>query len=388
MSPDLEGLSPMLERRLEFGADPVPYRYGVDCTAELVESLVDGVAPAEGILFVVDRQAKNHAEPVIELLSRSVRVEPYVLDATEGHKSLDSVQAIMEFAVEARLSRSTAVVAMGGGVVGNVAGLAAALLYRGTPLVHLPTTPVAAFDAVISLKQGVNLRSGKNLCGTYLTPAMILCDLRWLTSVPRSNLLTGLAEMAKNVLITAPDREDAFVHAIGVLGTDPIEALHGMLEIGIEAKAPFVRQDPREKGAAIIFEYGHTVGHAVEFTSGGAVGHGEAVAWGMLVAAEVSRVLHGLDAETLDTHRRLTSLLGLPDPAERFGTFDLAAVRARVTSDNKRGYAPCRSDEVPMVLLQGLGRPMAGDGGHPLVAVPEPVVAQAVDTVFLARAHR
>jgi 3-dehydroquinate synthetase len=401
------------ERRLVFGDAQVPYLFGVDCAGALVETVADRLADADAAMVVVDTRVKEHADALLPELARHLRVETYVLDAAERHKTLPTVQSIMEHGARQRLTRRSAIIAMGGGTAGNIAGLAAALLYRGVRLVHLPTTPVAAFDAVISLKQGVNLPAGKNLCGTYHRPVLIACDLRWLGTVPPANLRTGLAEMVKNVLVTAPQLEDRFTTAVRGLDGDWPAALRELLAIGIDAKAPYLLVDPHERGAAIVFEYGHTAGHALEFTSGGTVGHGEAVAWGMLVAAEVSRLVRGPDPTAMAAHRRLTGLLGLPvsggaqaepvfggaehpqrfprgaqaEPVfggagERLRRIDRAAVRAALLADNKRGYGPCGADEVLMVLLDGIGRPASGDGRLPLVRVPVDLVLAALDTAL------
>jgi 3-dehydroquinate synthase/2-deoxy-scyllo-inosose synthase len=371
----------LLERTVMLGGSRVPYLYGTDRTAELADAVAAAVADAPAILLVVDRHALPHADGFEKRLAGASRVERFVMDATEPHKTLTSVQAILEFAVERRISRGSVMIAMGGGLVGNVAGLAAALLYRGTRLVHLPTTPVAAFDSVLSAKQGVNLSGGKNLCGTYYPPALIACDLAWLASVPRRQMLTGLAEMAKNVLIAVPALEDTFVHAVKALGDRPAEGLASLFEIGFTAKAPLLEIDPRERREALIFEYGHTVGHALEFTSRGAMSHGEAVAWGMLVAATVSRLAYGMSDAELDRHRWLVSLLELPSPAERLGGVDLAEVRAVLAMDNKRGYVRCGPAEFPMVLLAPDGRPLVDDNRYPLVPVPEDVVFAALRSV-------
>jgi 3-dehydroquinate synthetase len=375
-----------LERRLlPFGDAEVPYVYGAGCTPALAAAIAERLAGTDALLLVADRGALPHARPVAAELARSTRVEMQVLDAAERHKTLPTVQALLETAVARGLTRRSAVLAMGGGTIGNIAGLAAALLFRGTRLVHLPTTPVAAFDATVSLKQGVNLSAGKNLCGTYLAPALIACDLAWLTTVPRPELLTGLAEMVKNVLVAAPGRAGALTAALHGLGASPHEALGALLEIGVEAKAPYLRDDPRERGGALIFEYGHTAGHAIEFVSAGAIGHGEAVAWGMLVAAEVARRRHGLAAADVAAHHRLIAPLGLPDPAERLAGLSRAAIRAALAADNKRGYGPCAPDEVLMVLLDAVGRPVPGPpGGPPLVPVPVPAVMAAFETVAMS----
>ncbi|MEE6260933.1 3-dehydroquinate synthase family protein [Plantactinospora sonchi] len=369
------------ERELSFGTTRVPYHYGADRLPELVAATIRQLPDADAVLLVSDRRVRDHAQTLAALLARHLRVETYALDAVEAQKTLPSVQAILEYATERRLSRRSVILAMGGGTVGNIAGLAAALLYRGTRLVHAPTTPVAAFDAVVSVKQGVNLPAGKNLCGTYFTPTLIICDLRWLSTVPRSGLRTGLAEMAKNILVAVPHRRDSFTTALAELDRRPLAALRDLLEIGIEAKQPHLLDDPHERRGALVFEYGHTVGHAIEFASAGAVGHGEAVAWGMRVAAEVSRRTRGLDLECVETHHQLTAALGLPEPSERFRTIDRAAVLRALTADNKRGYAACEPDEVLMVLLDGPGRPARDETGRPLVPVPVALAMDAFDRV-------
>jgi 3-dehydroquinate synthase/2-deoxy-scyllo-inosose synthase len=341
---------------------------------------VAGVCDGEGVLFVADRNAARHASPLLARLGRSTRVESYLVDAAESRKTLSLVEAVMVYATARGLTRDSVIVAMGGGLVGNIAGLAAALLFRGTRLVHLPTTPIAAFDAVVSVKQGVNLSSGKNLCGTYHAPTLIACDLDWLTTVPHRELLTGLAEMAKNILAVAPRREADFMAALRLLSSEPRAGLGQMLDIGVSTKSPFLRGDPQELGAAIVFEYGHTVGHALEFGSRGTVGHGEAVAWGMLAAAETSRSMHLLDETDLEKHYQLISQLRLP---RRRWLADLSAAALGETlgRDNKRGHLRCGREEVPMVLLDAVGRPHAGDDGRPLTAVPRAAVRSAWDTV-------
>ncbi|MFF3500651.1 MULTISPECIES: iron-containing alcohol dehydrogenase [unclassified Streptomyces] len=371
----------MLERRVPLDGHDIPYLYGTDCAQDLADALARTAGAAESVLFVVDRRVTPHALPVIRRLSSHLRTETYEIEATEPNKTMALVQDIAEHAVARRVNRSSLVVGMGGGLVGNVAGLTAALLFRGTRLVHLPTTPVAAFDSVVSVKQAVNLRGGKNLCGTYYTPSLIACDLRWLATVPHSELLTGLAEMAKNVLAITPHMEETLHDALQVLPKDRTTALQQLFGIGLDSKIPFLGRDPRERKEALVFEYGHTTGHALEFMSNGAMKHGEAVAWGMLVAAEVSRNLGVLSHEDLERHYRIVDWLGLPDPGRRLAFVDPAELRAKLSTDNKRGYVPCGPDEAAMVLLESLGSALTGSHGYPLVAVDQEAVVSALATV-------
>jgi 3-dehydroquinate synthase/2-deoxy-scyllo-inosose synthase len=277
---------------------------------------------------------------------------------------------------------------MGGGMVGNVAGLASALLFRGIRLFHLPTTPIAAFDSVLSVKQAVNLRGGKNLCGTYHRPSLIACDLRWLAGAPPAQLLTGLAEMVKNVLAVVPDLEDELVEAIAELELDPGAALLKLLRIGRAAKEGHLRADPRERRQALVFEYGHTMGHALEFTSRGEIDHGEAVGWGMLVAAEVSHGLGHLSGEDVERHYRLLSRLRLPDLRGRLERIDPRQLRAVLCRDNKRGYLRCEPDQISMVLLESVGKHLTGPEGYPLVNVRADDAMRALDRVVQALDRR
>jgi 3-dehydroquinate synthetase len=371
---------PMRIETIRLGDRDVPYAYGAGCAPELA-ALVLAHSPA-AILMVLDGRVAAHAAPVLERLRERRRVVCFVIEAGERHKALGLVEEILEFAAGHRIARDGVVVAMGGGMTGNVAGMVAALLYRGVELIHLPTTPVAAFDSVLSLKQGVNLSHGKNLCGTFLAPALVAYDLRWLAAMPRADLLTGLAEMAKNVLAVVPEREDALLRAMKLLAGDPVAALAELGEIGVAAKVPVLARDSYEKHEALVFEYGHTVGHAVEFASEGRIGHGAAVAWGLLAAAEVSRMLGRLGNEEVAWHYRLLAGLGLPAPRAALGSFPPGRLAALLAGDNKRGHIAAASDEIPMVLLDGPGRPALSPGGHPLVPVPAEVVMAAVGAVI------
>lgn len=371
----------MLTGSLELDGHTVPYLYGCDCADALVDAVLARCGDATSVLLVLDRNAEPHAGPVRARLARHVPVYPIVVDPTDAGKRLHVVEEILEHAVRHAADRSSLVLAMGGGFVGNVAGLAAALLHRGVRLVHLPTTPVAAFDSVLSLKQAVNLSAGKNLCGTYFPATLIGCDLRWLTTIPDDQLLTGVAEMAKNVLAVVPEQEPRFVRAIRDRRAHPLDALHVLCEIGIGAKQPLLRRDPRERGPALVFEYGHTVAHALEFMSRGSMPHGEAVAWGMLVAAEVSHMTGYLDKAAVAHHYRLVSLLELPPPREVLAPVDRPALAALLLRDNKRGYHRVADGEIPMVLLDALGSAVAGPDGRPLSAVEHKLVMAAFDTV-------
>lgn len=369
----------MHEGILRIGSNEVPYRVGADCAESLAEG-VERLRPGSAVV-VIDEAVRAHAEPLLDMLGRRMPVHPIVIAADEQHKRLSLVEQVLDGAVSAKADRTSAILAMGGGLVGNVAGLAASLLFRGVRLVHLPTTPVAAFDAVFSLKQAVNLNAGKNMAGSYLAPAMIGCDLAWLTTMPRRGLLTGITEMAKNVLAVVPHRRGDFEAALANLNDQPIEAFRSLFDLGLSAKAPVLASDPHERREALVFEYGHTVGHALESTAAGAMSHGEAVAWGMLAAAEASAQLGHLADADLKRHYRLLSHLELPSPRSALERFDRDALAARLRSDNKRGHIACPPESVPMVVLRRLGEPVADREGRPLIPVPIDTALDALEKV-------
>lgn len=361
----------MLERVIALGSERLPYFSGIDCTDEIGKVVAAELGATGPLLLVSDKKTHEHTRRVAESLAAAdLDVHVLRLDAEERVKSLATVESIVETAVRHGLTRTSVMLGMGGGLIGNVTGLAASMLFRGIRFAHLPTTPVAAFDSVLSIKQAVNLSSGKNLCGAYRTPSLIVCDLSWLTTVERGELLNGLAEMVKNVLTVLPGEEALLIASIARLAPSvTTDALVDVLRIGIEAKAPFLAADPRERKEALVFEYGHTFGHAVEFASGGSMRHGEAVAWGMLVAAEVSRSLGYLDRPGLDKHYTTVRLLGVRGFGQKLEQMGTERVRRALSVDNKRGYIACGPDEVPMVLLRVVGQVLTAPNGYPLIPV-------------------
>lgn len=369
----------IVSRQLRIGSDRVRYLSGFECTPMLGAALADELSEHRTVLMVVDRRARLHAEALLADLCGGPAVALIEIDPGERNKRLSLVEDLLQYAVANGIGRASAVLAMGGGLTGNIAGMVAALLYRGLPLIHLPTTPVAAFDSVLSAKQAVNLSQGKNLCGTFRTPALIACDLAWLTTVPEGQMAVGLAEMAKNVLAVVPNETERLIAALEDGWRDPEGALRSLLDIGIGAKSGYLAIDPFEKNQALVFEYGHTVGHAIEFASQGLVPHGEAIAWGMLVAAEIAAETHELPDVDRKQHYRLFSALKIDDT--KVAKVNLDLVKELLRTDNKRGYLRPGGDDLAMVLLRALGEPVTQQG-RPLVPVPLAEVETKIDLVL------
>jgi 3-dehydroquinate synthase len=249
--------------------------------------------------------------------------------------------------VRAGLDRGSAILALGGGVVGDLAGFVAAVLFRGVPFVNLPTTLLAQVDSSVGGKTGVNLPEGKNLIGVFHQPRLVVADVRTLGTLPDRDFRSGLAEVVKHAMIA-----DGELFRFLETQADAIErrepgVLQAMVARNCAIKAGVVEADEREGGGRALLNFGHTVGHALEAAlTYGTITHGEAVARGMLVATEVS-VRRGLcPREDAD---RLAGLLA------RFGLLSAAlpafeSLEKYIVTDKKR-----RDGVLQFVLTRGVG---------------------------------
>lgn len=216
-----------------------------------------------------------------------------VLPAGERTKSAASLQSIYDRVLRAGIDRQTPVIAVGGGVIGDLAGFAAATLLRGVPLVQVPTSLIAQVDSAIGGKTGINHAVGKNLVGAYCQPRLVCADPAVLATLPALEWTSGLAEVVKHALIADPAFA-AFLdrHWQAVLARKPATVLR-MIPWAAAVKAKVVSEDETEQGRRAILNFGHTFGHAIEHTAGyGQFTHGEAVALGMRAALTYSGRLH------------------------------------------------------------------------------------------------
>jgi 5-deoxy-5-amino-3-dehydroquinate synthase len=248
-------------------------------------------------------------------------VESKVFTIAEGEdaKDLGTVEDLCRDFATWGLTRGDVVVAVGGGLVTDTAGFAAAVYHRGVPVVHVATTLLAQVDAAIGGKTGVNLPEGKNLVGAYWQPAAVLCDTETLETLPPREYRNGLGEMAKYRFLGAPDLLDL--------------ALDDRVAECVRIKADVVSSDEREGGRRMVLNYGHTLGHAVEAASRYGLRHGEAVAIGLVFAAELAHRLGRIDRARVDDHRRTVAAYDLPMNLPP-GT-DLDAVRSFIGRDKK-----------------------------------------------------
>jgi 5-deoxy-5-amino-3-dehydroquinate synthase len=215
----------------------------------------------------------------------------------ETAKALSTIEDLCRSFAEWGLTRSDVVVSVGGGVVTDVAGFTAATYHRGVAVVHVATTLLAQIDAAIGGKTGVNLPEGKNLVGAFWQPVAVLCDTATLDTLPEAEILCGLGEMAKYHFLDGSDLDSLDLDA--------------RIARCVEIKAAVVAEDEHEAGRRAVLNYGHTLGHALETVGGYGLRHGEAVAIGLVYAAELARALGRIGDDRVAEHRRVVTKYGL-----------------------------------------------------------------------------
>jgi 3-dehydroquinate synthase len=280
------------------------------------------------------------------LTAAGMRVETVTLAGGEAAKSLTTVAGLWDSFGSWRLTRTDAVVAVGGGAITDVAGFAAATWLRGVRVVHVPTTLLAMVDAAIGGKTGINTRAGKNLVGSFHPPAGVVVDLDVLASLPDDQWVNGMAEVVKAGFIADPVILDLVQQSTG--RPDPA-VCRELVERSVRMKAEVVSRDLRETGLRESLNYGHTLGHAIERVEDYRMPHGHAVSIGLVYAAALGRLSGRLDPSVADRHRQALDHVGLP-------TGYTASAWPQLL-DAMRADKKARGDRLRFVVLDDLGRP-------------------------------
>ncbi len=326
-----------------------------------VGSLLESVGAAEGSILLVsnDRVFGLYGDRVkASLAEAGFPVLVACLPDGEKYKTLDSVQQVYTAALEGHLDRASFIVALGGGVIGDLAGFAAATFMRGISFIQVPTTLLAQVDSSIGGKTGVNHPLGKNLIGAFHQPKAVVCDLDVLSTLPQRQLLNGLSEVVKHGIIGDSELLEA-------IAANPEQAKFGQLEMieqcvvrSLLLKGQIVSQDEREAGVRAVLNFGHTMGHAVEQVAGyGKYTHGEAVAIGMRGALELSEKLGMLEPSTKRQLVRILSDCSLPTAVPGC---DPAGLLSAMFRDKKN-----RQGRIRFVLLEEVERPVVRDDVPP-----------------------
>lgn len=330
-----------------------------------------GVVEGRRCLVVTDSNVGPLYESVVASALREAgasSVTAATIRAGEASKNLETMARLYDEALDASLNRTSVVVGLGGGVAGDVAGFLAATYMRGIPCVQVPTSLLAMVDSSVGGKTGVDLPRGKNLVGAFHQPSLVLADVSFLNTLPKRELACGLSEVAKYAFIMAPAFHEQLCERAAELNALNPAALEAVVRRCCELKTEVVVADEREAGRRALLNYGHTFGHALE-TLGGyeAYHHGEAVAIGMGIAADLSVALSMAPSELPKQQDDLLAHLHLPL------RWRLPAVAVQTIMETMRSDKKMQGAALRLVLSEGMGRAAVRE------VTDLPAVAQAIE---------
>jgi 3-dehydroquinate synthase len=324
--------------------------------------LIAARLPKRRLAVVTDSTVAGlHLQTLLDSLSGAgcPVLEPVTVPAGESSKGMETLADLLDRLLVQGIDRRTVLVALGGGIVGDLAGFAAAILLRGVDFIQIPTTLLAQVDSSVGGKTGVNCRHGKNLIGAFHQPRLVLADTGVLDTLPHRELLAGYAEVLKYGLIDRPE----FFDWLEVNGAAVIQgestARAEAIKVSCRSKADIVARDERESGLRELLNLGHTFGHALEAEAGysGALIHGEAVAIGMVMAFDLSVRLGLCPAADAERVRRHLTAVGLPVSPQSLpqavpdGVWTADRLLSHMAKDKK-----VRDGHLTFVLARGIGR--------------------------------
>ena len=329
-------------------------------------------APSGGDALIVTNTtvAPLYAERLARALAgRHRQVHQVALPDGEQHKHWETLNRIFDVLLGHGADRKTVLYALGGGVVGDMTGFAAACYMRGVPFVQVPTTLLAQVDSSVGGKTAINHPLGKNMIGAFYQPRLVLCDLDVLASLPARELSAGLAEVIKYGPIADMAFFDWIEANVDALRACDRDALAHAVERSCQIKAEVVGQDERESGLRAILNFGHTFGHAIEAGLGyGAWLHGEAVGAGMVMAAQLSHALGLVDAAFVQRLTALIARAGLPTRGAVLDAHDNAGRYLQLMRLDKKA----EGGEIRFVVIDGPGRAAVR-------AAPDALVRQVIE---------
>jgi 3-dehydroquinate synthase len=355
---------------IEVAVDPP---YPVIIGTGLIDRLGDLLGSRHKVAVLHQPALTQTAESIRKVLGdKGVDAHRIELPDAEAGKDLPVVGFVWEVLGRIGVGRKDAIVSLGGGAATDVAGFIAATWLRGIDIVHVPSTLLAMVDAAVGGKTGINTDAGKNLVGAFHQPAAVVVDLELLKTLPRNELVAGMAEIVKAGFIADPVILE-LIEADPEAALDPSgSVLSELIRRAIQVKADVVAADEKESDLREILNYGHTLAHAIERRERYRWRHGAAVSVGLVFAAELGRLAGRLDDQTVQRHRDVLTALGLPV------TYDSDALPEllRYMAGDKKN----RSGTLRFVVLDGLARPGRLEGPDPaLVAAAYAAVTPPAD---------
>ena len=340
----------------------------------ILDKLADCASQLDADMFFIitdDNVADAYLDEVKTELEKIAKTYAFTFPAGEQSKTLSTLEELGAKVLDARATKSSVIVCLGGGVVGNLGGLLAALLFRGIRFFHIPTTMVAQIDSAIGQKQAVNYKRGKNLFGQYYPPEFVFIDFAFLGKLPERQIRAGLAESVKHGLC----QEESFFEFIGQRAPNfSWEDIEYISAHTIELKLELLVIDPYEGKLDPQLELGHTIGHALEIRKNGQLLHGEAIAIGMTVESKISTAMGFMKPELAVRIENIFKKIGLPTriPAD----ISIDEILETLTFDNKR-----RTAINDFFLLENFNS-FHKENGKISCKVPEPLLRQVLESAY------
>lgn len=341
--------------KLDLGEKSYDIVIARSAVTKLGEFLANGSAKYSKIFIVTDDNVANlHLETVKAQINQSYLVETLVVHSGESSKGFSTLEALCEEILSKGVDRKSLIIALGGGVIGDLAGFVASIIMRGIDFVQIPTTLLSAVDSSVGGKTAINAKAGKNLIGSFYQPKLVLCDLTFLDSLPDREIKAGYAEVLKYGLIGDSDFFEYLSANYQKIFDRDDEVLTKIITKSCQAKAEIVALDEKEHGVRALLNLGHSFGHVLEFETGysNILNHGEAVAVGMLMAAKMSVNLGHLSQNECDQIESHLNQVGL--------NIDLISLKndwnkdnfANILTKDKKNSA----GKLNFVLLKGIGK--------------------------------
>lgn len=310
---------------------------GMQCFEEYLKPLTEGrrlLVVSDSIVFPL------HGEKVVEVLKKfDSSVFRYIMPAGEKSKQIDEVSRIYQFMLEKNFEREDLIVALGGGVVGDVAGFVASTYCRGIPFIQMPTTLLSQVDSSVGGKVGINFNHVKNVIGSFYQPHIVCINLEFLRTLPLRQIRNGLAEIVVHAIIANEDLFTYLEQNVERVFRLETESLGYLVGLNCSIKRDVVVQDEYDKGIRAILNFGHTIGHAVEGVANYQLLHGEAVSVGIIGAIKLARRLSMLSEETYNRIAGLLQKIGLPLKVHGVRAED---IYAKMLNDKKRSATQLR----------------------------------------------
>ena len=366
--PDLAG-----EVKTSTGDHPIWVGWGI---LEEVGTRVKSLMSPSAAYVIADEKAHSYASKTqISMEAVGIPTHIYKIPSGETNKNLETVRQVYTWLAERKAERGHLILAVGGGVVGDLVGFVAATYLRGIPFVQIPTTLLAMMDASIGGKVAVDMPQGKNLVGAFYQPKFVLSDVETLKTLPVRELTSGWAEAIKHGLILDDGLLDTFESHVSELKSLDPEIATETIRRSVAIKAGVVSQDEKETlGIRILLNYGHTIGHAIESITGYTEYlHGEAVSVGMMGAAKIGELLQIMDVDDVERQKEVLQAYGLPISAPGLNS---EAIISAMTSDKKT-----TGGSINWVLLDGIGKAITNN------EVPDKYVSKALKFVLTSSEH-